>query len=122
MSHSDVDTRHSSLATPNSPTDHAHQLPGTAPLAHHWSATVTLARVLALLTPCTNETRMQLEIVAQSGVLHLTLTLRESYDRHVNFFEDVLVFAKVTKGVFTPTGGPTSSSGVIILYNNGDIV
>lgn len=116
MSDSDVDTRHSSLATPNSPTDYAHQLPGTAPLAHHWSATVTLACVLALFTTGTNETGMQLEIVAQSGVLHLTLTLSEPYDRHVNFFKDVLVFAKVTKGVFTPTGCPTPSSGVIILH------
>lgn len=36
-------------------------------------------------------------------------------DRHVDFFEDVLVLAEVTEGVFAPPGCPAAVTGEILV-------
>lgn len=106
----DVDSRDSELATPHSPADDAHEVPDTVPLADHRTASITLASILPLFSAGTDESWMQLEFVAEPGLLQLSLALVVRQHRHVYLLEDVLVFAVVAEGILAPSCGPAPSS------------
>jgi len=65
---------------------------------------------------------VQFEVVAQSSLLELALALVVRHDGNVNLLEDVLVLAKVAKGVLAPASGVAARSskfGVGIRQTSG---
>lgn len=114
MCHSNVDARNAVLSTSYAPADDAHQLPGPRAFAHQRSATVPFARVFSFFSTGTNKSWMQLEVVTESRLPHLLLTLRLSHDGHVHFLQDVLVLSEFSKRVFAPAGCPTARSSEVL--------
>lgn len=77
-------------------------------LAHHGTAAVAFAGVLALLATRAHEAWVKIEARTQPRPSHLMLAYAVTDDRHVDFFQNVLVLAKVIEGILTPTSCPTS--------------
>lgn len=132
---SHIDSGHSDLSAADSPRNHTSQLPNAVLLAHQRTASVTLqenkkfrleqnsspgtclhthlASVLSFLSSCADESRVQFETVSQAGVPQLLLALLVVDDWHVDLLQDVLVLAKVTECVLTPSRGPATGSGKV---------
>lgn len=113
MRHTDIDAGHVHLSATDSPRDNTDQLPGSISFAHHRTATVSFARIFALFTAGANKSWIQLVTVAQTSAAQLLLALLLSYDWNIDLLEDVLVLAEITEGVFSPAGGPATSSSVV---------
>lgn len=108
-----VDAGHIHLAASDAPGHHADHVPDAVALADQRTAAITLAGILALLAAGADEARIEFVAVAETRVAQLRLALMVGQNWHIDFLEDVLVFAVLAEGVLAPAGGPAASVGEV---------
>ena len=114
MTHIDINPGHVSLTTAHAPADNTRQLPHPSHVTDQGTASISFTSILALLTSSTQEPRVEDEVVSQSGLLQLPLTVKVSEDRQIDLLEDVLVGATLAEGVLAPSTDPTPFAGKVL--------